>query len=364
MPQFSEITSGTTFSRSAEAGTVADQTTRVFRVISDAPGAAVDIQTVCGIRIGDVHPQNPNVYCTSFNVAYDGDSRMVLLATFSYQTTPGGGQNQQDPKSQPPEIRPANWSTSTALIESPVYRWRPRSGTNSWAGEEPAMNTAGDIYEGISQLTGMVNISITQEMQTDPTINNQYSGYINDEQITLGSLVMAPHTVMFRGVQSVPYVETYGGLLFRGWKSSYEFAYKRNVTKINPYNLVGDAAAIDVDLGWDIAVPVSGHNVIAFAPPGDANDDPYGQPLKHSQGTIVPTWALPVGVSPGDKVAAMVRVFEYENGGVSQSRASSAVPLNRNGRPRKQTADPKVLVYGYQVQPSINFTTTLNLRLY
>ena len=60
----------------------------------------------------------------------------------------------------------------------------------------------------------------------------------------------------------------------------------------------------------------------------------------------------------------MVKVFEYEDGGVSQAPSASPIPLNDNGRPRINTANPKVLVYGYQVQPSINLTQTLGLRLY
>lgn len=385
MPQVSEISSGATFSRSAEGGTVADQTVRVFRVITDTPGSSVDVQTLCGVRIGNVHPQNPNVYCTSFSVAYDGESRMVLLVTFNYQATPGSNQNKEDQKSQSPEVRPANFTTSTSLIEVPVYSWRRRSSKLNWAGESAAVNAAGDIYEGISQLTGIVNISITQEFSTDPTLHNKYSGYINDEEIALGTLKMPPHTVMFRGVQSQPYAESWGDLFFRGWKATYEFAYKSNKTKIAfvPDILLPDQVTEEeVDLGWDIAVPQSGHNVKAFNPaaPG-ANDDVFGQPLRHGDaqssdanmkeyaGVVIPAAGggpmLPLGIDVGDRVPAMVKVFSYENGnkGCSQARAASPIPLNPNGRPRKESASPKVLVYGYQVQPSINFTTTFGLRL-
>jgi len=103
--------------------------------------------------------------------------------------------------------------------------------------------------------------------------------------------------------------------------------------------------------------------VIAFAPPGGADDDLFGQPLKHAQGRVVPAVMLPSGVNPGDKVRGMVKVFEYEDGGVSQLPSASPIPLNDNGRPRIHTADPKVIVRAYQVQPSINLTTTMKLRL-
>lgn len=381
MPQVSEIATGSTFSRSSEGGIAADQTNRVFRVIGDAPGASVDVQTACGVRIGDVHPQNSEVYCTSFDVRYDGDSRIVLLVTFNYAATPSSQQN-QDRNSQPPDIRPGNFTTSTSLIETPVYKWWPRTGVAQWGSETEATNAAGDMYEGIAQLTGMVNIQIVQEFSTDPTTHNQYTGYINDEEITLGTLVMAPHTVMFRGVQSQPYAESWGTLQFRGWKATYEFAYRKNRTKLAFYDsLTSDATESEVDLGWDIAVPQSGHNVKAFNPQGaNTNDDIFGQPLRHGDaqssdsvmqqfaGVVIPPpngYLLPEGVNIGDRMPAMVKVFSYENGnkGCSQARASSPIPLNPNGRPRKESSDPKVIVAGYQVQPSINFTTTLGLRL-
>lgn len=380
MPTVSEISLGSTFERSAERDTVADQSNRVFRVITDVPGASVDVQTLCGVKIGDVHPSNPNIFCSSFGVQYDGDSRVVLLCTFNYRSEAAAS---GDPQNQEPGTRAANWTTSTSLIDTPVYAWRPRLSESEWGATLlPAVNPAGDMYDGIAQLTGMVNISITQEFSTDPTTFNQYSGYINDEEITLGSLVMAPHTVMFRGVQSQPYVETWGNIFFRGWRSTYEFAYKKNQTKIAVPGPANTFTEIPVDLGWDIAVPASGFNVKAFDPNAPNNDDDvFGQPLRHGDaqsadanmrqyaGVVIPPagggYLLPASVSAGDRVPAMVKVFSYENGdkGCSQARASSPIPLNPDGRPRKESATPKVLVYGYQVQPSINFTQTLALRL-
>lgn len=399
MPLVSEIATGASFERSAKENTLADRATRVFRIISDVPGVAPNIQATCGVFIGNPHPENGNIYCTSFRFAYEDDSRVVILATFEYQATPASSSDKKDKKEQPPEVRPANWTTSTALIETPVYKWRPRTDVNTWGAEKEAANAAGDIYEGIAQLTGMVNISITQEFSTDPTEFNEYCGYINEDEITLGSLVMAPHTVMFRGVQSQPYVESYGDTFFRGWKATYEFAYKKNRTKIAVPTAAVPGSGFgpgfeekEVDLGWDIAVPQSGHNVLAFDPATAAQDDDvFGQPLLHGDaqatdpapagmpsaevmrryaGVVIPPadggYLLPQDVNPGNRMPAMLKIFSYEGGnkGCSQARASSPIPLNPNGRPRNETADPKVLVYGYQVQPSINFANTLGLRLY
>ena len=363
-----ETTSGTQFTRSMNDGVLADSQDRVFKIVLLTPNEVVNPQTECGITIGDQHPVNTEIYCKTFSVRFDGESRMVMIVTFSYESSAHSSQQPQDDK--PPELRAANWTTSTSLIEQPVYRWRKRTGAAAWGGQEPAVNPAGDIYDAVSQLTSIVNISIEQWEPSDPTRHCLYGGYINEEAMNLGSLAMQPHTVMFRGVTSQPSVESWGGGTWRGWKCTYEFAFKRNRTKI--YLANGES---EVDLGWDIAVPQTGFNVIAFEPPGGGDEDAFGQPLKHGDensneatlrqfaGRIVEPLALADGIDGGDKVRAMVKVFSYRGGGASQTPSASPIPLNDNGSPRNSTASPKVLVYGYQVQPSINLTQTLALRL-
>jgi len=364
-----ETTSGAQFTRSMNEGVLADSQDRVFKIVLNAPNEVVNPQTECGITIGDQHPINTEIYCKTFSVRFDGESRMVMIVTFSYESSAHSSQQPQDDK--PPELRAANWSTSTSLIEQPVYRWYKRTSANTWAGNSAAVNPAGDIYDAVSQLTSIVNISIEQWEPNDPTRHCLYGGYVNEEVMNLGSLVMQPHTVMFRGVTSQPSVESWGGGTWRGWKATYEFAYKRNRTNV----FIG-LAEVDIDLGWDIAVPQTGFNVLAFSPPGDGfDDDQFGQPLKHGDensndatlrqfaGRIISPPALADGVSPGDKVRAMVKVFSYRGGGASQTPSASPIPLNDNGRPRRANALPKVLVYGYQVQPSINLTQQLGLRL-
>jgi hypothetical protein len=341
-------------------GSVADSQVRVFKIILSAPDEVVDPQVHCNIRVGDTHPVNANITCKSFDVRFDGESRLVMIVTFNYESQ--AHSSQQDQNNKPPELRAANWATSTSLVETPVYAWRKMRDwiNDNWGIEEAAVNAAGDIYDAVTKLTAVVNISVEQFELDDPTRHCEYAGYINEKGISLGSLYMFNHTVMFRGVQSQPHIESWGGEIRRGWKCTYEFMYKANRTKI--YQPQRNAEAT-VDLGWDVAVPQTGFNVNAFAPPGGADDDVYGQPLKHSQGRVVPLLSLPNGVTPGEKVRAMVKVFEYEDGGVSQAPSASPVPLNDNGRPRINTADPKVLVYGYQVQPSIDLAQTLQLRL-
>lgn len=346
-----EIAPGYQVSRSSNEGQLSDTATRAFRVVLASPGESFDIQQTCGVRIGDAHPVNGNVFCISFDAKFDGDSRMVLLCTFQYQSTAsasssGGG---ADPKSQPPDTRPPNWTTSTSLIEQPLYTWRKRTGQVGWGEEQPASNPVGDIYDGVSKIVPVVTISVETWASSDPTTDNLHAGKVNSNPIRVGSLSMSPHTVMFRGVQSQPAVESWGDRTYRGWKTTYEFMYKKNETRIR----VG-GAYVDVDLGWDIAVPQTGFNVKAFDPPGDQVDDVFGQPLAFGEdATLIDPARLADDIAEGDKVRAMVRVPLKDKS--TQAPSASPVPLNDNGRPRSADAEPKVLVYGYAVQPEYDF---------
>ena len=383
-----EISSGTQFSRSSNEGQLADSQNRAYRIILDNPNETIDIQRECQVKIGDRHPYNQNLYCVSFDARFEGDSRMVIAVTFNYQTTAGsGGSGGQDPKSQSPDVRPANWTTSTSLVEVPKTVWAKRKGTQAqafppvpaqgdgWLGDEPAVNPAGDMYDGVTALEPVVTISITQFERNDPTRHLLYAGHVNSEVINLGSLSMTPGTVLFRGVSCQPAVESWGGLNYRGWNAVYEFAYRRNKTSVLLAAggvFGGDPLGpADVDIGWDIAVPVTGFNCRAFAPAAPAaNEDAFGQPLRHKNGKIEDDpLALPQGIAAGDRVRAMVKVFEYEDGGTSQAPSASPIALKLNGRPLK-THDAngnlinKPLVFAYRVQPVIDLTQTLGLRLF
>ena len=347
-----EISEGVGYSYSSEQGQVAEAQPRVFRVILSFSGELFDIQAICGVRIGDELRPGAKIYCTAFDARFEGASRLVLICTFQFRSTAdaassGGG---PDPKSFSPEVRPPNWTTATSLIEQPLFTWRKRQGQVAWGNDGPAVNPAGDIYDGVSRLVPVVTVSIETWAAIDPTRDNQFAGMVNSVPNRLGTLAMNPHTLMFRGVQCQPAVESWGGLTHRGWKATYEFMYKKNETKVR----VGGADLL-VDLGWDVAIPQSGFNVKAFAMPAAEDQESFGQPLRHSDGRIVPPLLLPETVAVGDKVRAMVKVCDYQDGGVSQSPSASPIPLNDDGSPRKDTADPKVLVYGYAVQPEMNF---------
>lgn len=358
----SEVSSGGQFSRSSNEGQLADSQTRSYKIIKSSVDEVVNIQEACQVRIGDQHPFNANLYCVSFDARFEGDSRLAIAVTFNYQTTAGGGGG-QDPKSQPPDVRPADWSTSSSLIEIPVYTWQPiqaQAFFGELAIDFPAVpkNAAGDRFDTITKYEPLVTISVQHFEPSDPTRQLELVGVVNKRLFQVGSLNCAPHTLMLRGISSQPVAEFFNDQLYRGWVATYEFAYRKN-TVGGLWNGFGNPT-VKEDIGWDIAVPETGFNVLAFDPAAPAaNQDIYGQPLRHSRGKIVPPLLLPDGVDVGDRVRAMVKVFEYEEGGTSQLPSAQPVPLNEDGTPRKSfgngAADPPVIIKRYRIYEEYDF---------
>lgn len=356
MALVAEITSGVQYQFSAEENQIAASTTRVFRILRASAGEYINIGAACGISVGQAHPQEDGLYCASYSAQYDGDSRMVIVATFNYRATPAvaGDRNEQ-----PPDVRPANWSVATSLQEVPAYVWKGITGPD--AGQiVPCANPAGDLYEGVSRLEPIVTISVEQFEMTDPTRHCAYAGYVNTNPIQLGSLAMFPRSVMFRGVQTAPAVERWGDVTYRGWRASYEFAFR--------VNWIG--SPINAQIGWDIAVPQTGFNVLAWTPtvPNGshvANDrDDFAQPLEIDDAgpkLKIPV-SLPPTISAGQKVRAHVRITAPNGGGALQRPSAQPIAMNNDGTARSAEASPKVLVHRYQVQNDIDFSL-FGLRL-
>jgi hypothetical protein len=296
---------------------------------------------------------------------------MVIVATFNYRTTPGGGDAGQDPGQFSPDIRPANWSISTTLTEAPAFQWKPfGDAVNQVIGGGPdwraPVNPAGDRYEGVTRLVPVSTVNVEQFVLNDPTRFCAYAGYVNSAPITIGSITCSRHTLMFRGVSTQPALEQYGTVLYRGWKASYEFVYKQNELEIGGSN---------INLGWDHAQIVEGINIInknygsvGLALLDDVEAGALVLKKKESEGGIateIEGWPNNISIvenTEGRKVRGNVVFGEWAK--PSQRPCALPIALNPDGTPRVFLATPPVLVYTYQIQPDIDFNSSpFDLRL-
>ena len=382
----SEVSVGNQFSRSANEGRLADSSARTFRVVLSSPGEVFDIQSTCGVFIGDPHPINISTACVSFDAKYEGDSRTVLLATFTYESAPsasgGGGGESPSPKTISPDVRPANWTISTELSEMPVRTWYRRTGTYEWSefGSQP-LNPVGDMYEGVSTLKPMTSIKVTQFVlggADDPTKHCYLVGRINapanpsdpdaNQNIQLGTLSILPHTLMLRAINATPTVESWKNLIFRGWNVEYTFLLRDQYVPVN-FDSSGEAATTTkVNIGWDMAVILEGRNVKCFNPAGaSAWQDAFGQPLKpgSDQAPLDPN--NPVLCPPltaGETAPACVMTPGISERGVSQAVAGAPIALNPDGTPRYITGSRGPVVWAYQIYDHFDMVNILQLRLY
>ena len=364
MPKLvSELAQGNTFSRSSDGGALADSATRVWKIILNTPDEALDIFAAIGVNIGDVYSAGNPIPCVSVEGRADGESRLVRIITAQYRTSAGvgssggggGGGGGGDPRATAPDLRFASFAVSTSYMEMPAWTWLedPTADATNFV---DASNPVGDMYDGITRYEPIVNFSFKQFEATQPTAKLQHVGKVNSNSGTFGSLTLFPRSTLFKGCNIEQHVESWGGLTLRGFMVSYEFAYRKNRQRIQSGS---------EDIGWDIAVPQTGFNVFAFAPPGNVGTDVYGQPLKHGPegspyaGRIFQPLALPDGVSAGDKVRAMVKVFSYQNGGASQTPSAQPVALTADGYPKTPGT---VEVYRRGQHEQFDFST-LGLRL-
>jgi hypothetical protein len=154
-----ELAQGKSFSRSAEGGSLADQATRTWKILLNAPNESFVISDAVGVNIGDPLGSANPIPCVSLDVKADGESRMVRIVTAQYRTSAGVGNT--DPGTQPPPSRPALYSMTTSLTE--IAAWGGSLVTGGSSGQwSPAISPAGDIVDGVTRLEPVVNINIDQ----------------------------------------------------------------------------------------------------------------------------------------------------------------------------------------------------------
>lgn len=368
-----EIDSGNTFTRSSEGNALTDSATRVFKIIKNNPDESIIIPTVLGINIGDVYTQNDPIPCVAFEGRYEGSSRLVLIVTVRYRSTPGGqpssgggggvtvgrgagsaqgtkpSSNRPDPRTQSPEVRPPSYTMSSSLQQAanPMGRRHKDNGTL----EDPKhpTNSAGDLMDGLTQLFPVITIAITQYSYADGSEFLNDVGVINQDIFTFSNATFQKHQVMFQGISSTGHVESFGGSQFRGFKLVFTFAARmlRLEDQVGGSNVVG----------WDTTAINSGFNIVNSGLGVATVDQSKLAKVHDKNGEVVTPEVL---VRQGENVRAMVSIpvpTEDANAAAKYQQRPSAQPvaLDGLGRPLKLTETQGPIVYKYTTQPFRDF---------
>lgn len=348
MPKLvSELAQGKSFSRSSDGGSLADQATRSWKILLNSPNESFNIAQAVGVNIGDpLGSENP-IPCVSLDVKADGESRMVRIVTAQYRTSAGIGS--VDPGSQPPAQRPALYSMTTSLTEIAAWGGAPVTGgvSGSWV---PAVNPVGDLVDGVTRLEPVVNINIDQYSSSDMSQLLAYCGYVNSDNFTFSNLSVGVHCCMLQSISSAAVVEQFGNATFRGFKVTFGFAVRAHWT-ITRHGFQA--------IGWDMAVPQTGFNIINYGLSSPNLVDVRALTLQHESGGKVQlnsdgepqTYAFG---TQNKKVRAMVTVPASE-GGWTQRPCAQPVALNDDGTPRSPSQTPRVLINRICIQPEMAF---------
>ena len=348
MPKLvSELAQGKSFSRSADGGALADQATRTWKILLNTPDESFVISDAVGVNIGDPLGSANPIPCVSLDVKADGESRLVRIVTAQYRTTAGIGST--DPGTQTPTQRPALYSMTTSLTEIAAWGGAPVSGgvSGAWI---PAVNPVGDLVDGITRLEPVVNINIDQYSASDMSQLLAYCGYVNSDSFTFSNLSVGVHCCMLQSISSTAVVEQFGNTTFRGFKVTFGFAVRAHwaITR-------GGFQAI----GWDMAVPQTGFNIINYGLASPNQVDIQALTLQHDETGKVQlnSAGTPQTYAFGTqtyKTRAMVTV-PASQGGWTQRPAAQPVALNDDGTPRSQSQTPRVLINRICIQPEMAF---------
>lgn len=341
MATYVELAQGNSYSRSSEGGASVDTAKRTFKVMRDTITETIDIPALIGIDVGDAYSSGNQVPCVGWESRPDGDSRMVLIVTFRYRSTPGGvdgsggGGTGSDPKLSAPDVRPALYQMTSSLQEVPAPDGRVYE-SGGWVGPTVFRNSAGDMLEGLTRLEPVVDLSITQYSYTDQSGTLAYTGYINSDVFTFSGHSVPIHTCMFRGLNVTPYVESG----FRGFQLEFQFSFRINWCQSVTY---GDSA-----LGWDQPIVDAGYNIINTGLNSGSVEQEHLNYTLDTQGNI----ASPRTLKGGGKMRAQVPASGVD-GGERQINCANPVLLNANGSPRARNLAPRVI--RAQTQPETTF---------
>jgi hypothetical protein len=347
----SEITSGQSNERSSDGGALADTSVRTWRVILNSPTETYNIQQQIDVFIGDPHPVNTGVPCVSISEKAEGDSRVVRIVTATYRTTPGSDPqgNSTDPRLEPPDVRPFQWSVVCQLMEIPHTEdaldidGPDGDSGQSLVGLGAAVNPNGDLFEGMTKLVPIVNIRGEKLLENLPVGDLDKVGHINNEAFNFFGWFIDKHACLFRSLDCQPIVEPgtrNNPQPWRGYRCVYEFAVK----------------TIGADATWNVRIPLAGFN-IKNDRLGAADVDTGALSLELTDGGRIKNWpanpAYAVGTQ-GRKMRANI-LINHPEGGASQRPSAQPVALNNDGTPRKIDDNHEVIIKEFRVQEAMNF---------
>lgn len=256
-----------------------DSYTRCFLVKTNDPSESlIDISNAPGIKLKSSHPENSAIKAMEYDVKSVDDSGLLYQVSFKYYAMPpdvgedGGGQG--DLGGPEGFSKVPVWSGGSSVSSQAINR--DRDG-------EKIVNSAGDPLEDVTADVAEFRLSLTTYAANSaawaPKVL-EYTNAVNSDQWNGG----APGTWKCQGASAQLVVESAGGMEFRIWELTFEFAYKASGWQLKlmdiGYNELCDEEGTPSASGTKkqmpkgpnnkpIAGPVGLQNGVAVTPPAE-----------------------------------------------------------------------------------------------
>lgn len=210
---FREILPRTFSHRFGEAPTAE----RRFVVTVTEPVSHQTIIDQIGIVHGSVHPEYGYIFCTEGT--FTETDRHHVEATFRYELPQFDGQDPQ--RFEPnPLARADLWSFSTGGAQIPAVQHYDGTGN---ATLKPLVNSAGDLFEGVTTLEAEVRATIAWNRAVFPAnLAAAVTNCVNSAPYLWGEA----HTWFCQGISATPQSEVVNGLPVAYWSGTTELVFR------------------------------------------------------------------------------------------------------------------------------------------
>jgi hypothetical protein len=391
---------GTSGKTGGTGGPSAVKYMRKWKLVKDSPTEAYNAPLAVGVDIGSQFPGDIVATCVALDDQPDGESRMVRIITARYETpknTSAGSRENNNDNNLAPDVRPPRIGIDSSFEMAPTNQWikNPAAATGDQE-EITAFQPNGEIVSGLTKPVRSITFTYTQFNAADPSALATDVGKVNSAAFTIAGVSYPKRTLLLKSVSSKPTVMDWGGQKYAGWTTTVQIAYRENIQWVIDETLAEPWYNTKTEIGWDMAVPLKGMNVmnddsqysvdpngynllntelegvvVDAAGPIPYELGPMGQQLgAFWAGTTFPqkgSYANPDESKSVKKQIGKAQVIRQTSAGTwEQADSNEPIPLNPDGTPRRKyvlaldqffNAQQAILAYRRSVYKEFDFAT-------
>jgi hypothetical protein len=237
---------------------------RKWKLIKAAPNEVYNAPQAIGVDIGSQFPGDTVATCVALDDQPDGDSRMVRIITARYESPQNTGKrDNENDNNLAPDVRPPRLGIDSSFEMAPTNQWVKNPAAATAAQEEvTAFHPNGELVSGLMKPVRSITFTYTQFNSADPSALAGDVGKVNSAPFVIQGVTYPKRTLLLKSVSSKPTVTDWGGSKYAGWTTTVQIAYRENFQWVIDETLAEPWSNVKTEIGWDMAVPLKGMNVL------------------------------------------------------------------------------------------------------